>query len=81
MSGSKQKKQRLEKIEEQINQEENGESKETVVAQLIYNWGTSRRKALEYIDTLVRLGKVTQVEEEDETVLYPEDYSETGGEK
>jgi len=73
---AKQKKKRLQTIVNQIQENpEDGVEKETLIDQIIWEWGSQRRKAREYIQTITGVGKAKIKEEErdgdDVEVLYP----------
>ena len=73
---AKQKKKRLQTIVNQIQENpEDGVEKETLIYQIIWEWGSERRKAREYIKTITEVKKAEIKEEEregdDVEVLYP----------
>ena len=75
---AKQKKKRLQTIVKQIQEnQEDGVEKETLIDQIIWEWGSQRRKAREYIKTITGVRKAEIREEEregeDVEVLYPVD--------
>ena len=73
---AKQKKKRLQTIVNQVQENpEEGVEKETLIDQIIWEWGSQRRKAREYIKTITGVRKAEIKEEErdgeDVEVLYP----------